>query len=309
MSILTVALLTVVVILSLVALPIIILALTNKAVEKKVDNKKETTTKKNRSWISWTISGIILFVVLWQFVSFLMAVGITAIIAGIVFLFTKKKKTETDKKKEPPKNKPRLHFWIEPSTLVMILFGYVFFTMAYTNGMFDGAILTIKMPVESLSGIAYMENGVQYMARYPKEGYLYVPYFGLLVSFLLGGFLSLLDRSKIGAFNLMGVLFLPTIFGVWALANLWFMPFMQPHFVSIPIISEIPLVNLLQNFPADPQLPKWLIFFTITGLMYIAPRLPGIRYYYNTTFIRAVILGITVIMFGEQMVIYRWFTM
>ena len=288
MSILTVALITVVVILSLIAIPIIILTLSNRAVDKKNGRKKETTVKKNRSWIGWTIGGIVLFVIFWQFASFWISLGITAVITGIVFLLTKKKKTETkdDKKKEPPKNKPRLHFWIEPSTLIMILFGYVFFTMAYANGLFNGQIVNIDTMIP------------------PKDGYLYVPYFGLLVSFLLGGFLSLLDRSKIASLNIIGVLFLPTIFGLLALFYLWLMPFAQPHFVHIPAIDWIPLVNLLQNFPADPQLPKWLIFFIFTGLMYIAPRLPFVRYYYNTTFIRTLIIVIALIMFGEQMFIY-----
>lgn len=227
--------------------------------------------------------------------AFLIAVGLIIAIVVIVFALSawkKRDKAKTDKnkgkKKEPEKNKPRLAFWIEPSTLLMILFGYVFFTMAYANGLFDGQIVNVSTLI------------------HPKEGYLYVPYFGLLVSFLLGGFLSLLDRSKLGPLNIIGVMFLPTVFSVWALANLWLMPFMQPHFVHIPGVDWIPLVNWLQNFPADPQLPKWLIFLLFVLLMYIAPRLPFVRYYPDITFIRALIAVIAIIMFGEQMFLFRF---
>jgi hypothetical protein len=232
--------------------------------------------------------------------AFLIAIAFIVVVVGSIFAINawrkREKKTEDGKKKEPPKNKPRLAFWIEPSTLMMILFGYVFFTMAYTNGLFDGAIMTVKMP-----GVAYMTKGAVYMARHPKEGYLYIPYFGLTVSFLLGGFLSLLDRSKIVIRNIMGSLVLPFVFGCLALGSLWLMPFMQPHDV---VIGLIPWFSTIVHFPADPQVSKWLIFFAITGLILIAPRLPGIRYYYNVTFIRTLIAVIALIMFGEQMFIY-----
>jgi hypothetical protein len=277
----------------------------NQLTEKEKNEEEKMTPQNNRlHWgllVYFFIIGIVLYSLYpsedkgsgnWG-LAFLVTIGLIIAIVGIIFFLKRFKrwiKTKIDKgkdkKKEPPKNKPRLHFWIEPSTLIMILFGYVFFTMAYANGLFNGQIVNIDTMIP------------------PKDGYLYVPYFGLLVSFLLGGFLSLLDRSKIASLNIIGVLFLPTIFGLLALFYLWLMPFAQPHFVHIPAIDWIPLVNLLQNFPADPQLPKWLIFFIFTGLMYIAPRLPFVRYYYNTTFIRTLIIVIALIMFGEQMFIY-----
>ncbi|MCK9352129.1 MAG: hypothetical protein WCT49_02765 [Candidatus Paceibacterota bacterium] len=235
--------------------------------------------------------------------SFFAAIGLIIAVIGIFLVVkawqkrkrsssSKSKDVVKDKPKKPPPQDSRLTFWVDPSTWVMFLFGYLFFTTAWANDLFVGP---------------YRGSIVDMLTMVPPaDGMLYLPLFGLLIVSLLCPFLLLVERSYF--LDWIGGFIFPIIFSVWAAWNLWFMPFRSPHAVRIPalewISDWIPGVSSSFIFPADPQIPTWSIFLVFIMLMMIVPVLPAIRYYYNITYLRGMILTVMTIMFGQQVLIF-----
>ena len=161
--------------------------------------------------------------------------------------------------------------------------GYLFFTTAWSNGLFFGSISNVRTLV------------------HPMQGMLYLPWFGILIAVLIVSFLLTLERTPMDALAGVGGIFL----GILAFYNVWLMPFNCPHMVHIPILGLIPWVNLSEwMFPADPQISLWIIGGIFTLIMAFARVLPGLNTYYNINFFRALILVVTAIMFGQQFLIF-----